>query len=173
MIIQPVEFDYRHRNMYGYLALAAFVLVLINYVMIKERSCQFSLANGFQNYDLIQGFHMTVFIVAIVVFVLSYFNFALVISDFKLLFYTSAALIFICSGMLIYSAIAITTAPCVSVNTPFGPQALINLFGAASLIEGETNIFSARDGVGITVFLFDIIAAGLMFFAGRKFYKRC
>lgn len=157
--------------MYGYLALGAFVLLLINYLMIKERSCQFSLVNGFQNYDLIQSFHLTALIVAIIVFVLSYFNFAMVISDLKLLFYTSAGLIFICSGMLIYNAIAITTAPCVSISTQFG--GLIQILGAAPLIEGQTNIFSARDGVGITVFFFDIVAAGLLFFAGRKFYQRC
>lgn len=157
--------------MYGYFALAAFVLVLINYLMLKERACQFAFVNGFKDFDLIQSFHMTALIVSIIVFVLSYFNFAMVISDFKLLFYTSAALIFVCSGMLIYNAIAITTAPCVSIGTQF--NGFIQALGVGPLLDGQTNIFSAQDGIGITVFFFDIAAGGLLFLTGRKFYQRC
>lgn len=171
LIIEPIEFDYKHRNMYGYLSLAAFILVLINYIMIKERACQISLVNGYQNFDLIQGFHMTVIIVGVIVFVLSYFNFALVIYDFKLLFYASATLIFVCSAFLIYNAIAILSAPCVSINSVLANQLLL-LFDT-SVKPNATNIFAAGDSIGITVFVFDIIAAGLMFFAGRKFYQRC
>lgn len=157
--------------MYGYLSLAAFILVLINYIMIKERACQISLANGYQNFDLIQSFHITTLMVNVIVFILSYFNFALVIYDFKLLFYASASLIFICAAFLIYNAIAIVTIPCVSVNFTFANQFLL-LFDASLFDPEATNIFSAADGIGITVFLFDIIAAGFMFFAGRRFYQK-
>lgn len=172
LIIQPIEFDYKHRNMYGYYALAAFVFVLIDYIMLKERSCQISLINGFQTFDLIQGFHMTTLIVAIIVFVLSYFNFALVIYEFKLIFFATAAFIFACSAFLIYNAVAIVSAPCVSSG--FG---MVNTFAAlfdTSLFNADGNtIFAAGDGVGITVFLFDILAGLAMFMAGRRFYKRC
>lgn len=158
--------------MYGYLAFGAMVLALINYLMIKNRSCQLAVVfidglNGY-NYELIQGFHMTTIIVAIVVFVLSYFNFAMVIHEFRLLFYTSAALIFICSGLLTYNAVAITSAPCVTL----GNEGLISLVGVSGVLGQGTNIFSARDGIGITVFVFNILAAILMFSAGCRFYKR-
>lgn len=172
LIIQPIEFDHKHRNMYGYLALGAMVLVLINYLMLKNRSCQLALVffDGVSGYDyeLIQGFHMTTIIVAIILFVLSYFNFAMVIHEFKLLFYASAALIFICSGLLIYNVVAITSAPCVAI----GNEGLISLMGVSGVLGQGTNIFSAHDGIGITVFVFDILAAILMFFAGRRFYQR-
>lgn len=157
--------------MYGYFSLVAFILVLINYIMIKERACQISLANGYQTFDMIQGFHMTVLIVGIIVFILSYFNFALVIYDFKLMFYASAALIYVCSGFLIYSAIAIVSAPCVSTNSTFA-NLFFQVFDATVVNPDANNIFSAGDGIGITVFLFDIIAAVMMFLAGRKFYQR-
>lgn len=169
LIIQPVEFDHRHRNLYGYLALGAFVLTLINFIMIKERSCQISLVNGYQNYDLIQSFHLTTLIVAIIVFILSYFNFALVIYDFKMLFYSSAFFIFICAALLIYDAVAIVSAPCIAMQLPNASQ-FLSSFGASET--DAHNVFSARDGVGITVFFFDILAAGLMFFTGRRFYQR-
>lgn len=171
LIIQPIEFDYKHRNYYGYLALATFILTLINYIMIKERSCQISLANGLQSYDLIQGFHMTTMIITIIVFVLSYFNFALVIQEFKILFYTSAALILACSGLLIYNAIAIVSAPCTSIDNPFA-NPFLQLFDTSFFNQDANNIFTAGDGVGITVFLFDLVGTVLMIFAARNFYQR-
>lgn len=137
--------------------------------MIKSRSCQVTFIDGLYDFELIQGFHMTALIVAIIVFVLSYFNFAMVIHEFKLLFYASAALIFICSGLLIYNAVAITSAPCV----PLGDQGILSLFGTSAVLNQGNNVFAARDGIGITVFVFDILAAILMFFAGRRFYQRC
>lgn len=158
--------------MYGYLALGAMVLVLINYLMIKNRSCQLAVVflDGFNsyNYELIQGLHMTTIIVATIVFVLSYFNFAMAIREFKLIFYASAALIFICSGLLIYNAVAITSAPCVTL----GDEGLMSLVGVSGFFGQGTNIFSARDGIGITIFVFNILAAILMFSAGRKFYQQ-
>jgi len=173
LIIRPIEFDIKHRNLYGYLALVTLVLVLINYLMLKERSCQISLANGFQTYDLIQGFHLTTLIVAMLVFVLSYFNFALVIYDFKLLFFAAAALIFACSAFLIYDAVAIFWAPCVSAGFTFASQ-IASLFDTSFITDSDgKNVFSAGDGIGITVFLFDIVAALSMFVAGRRFYQRC
>lgn len=143
------------------------MLVLINYLLIKERACQISFSNGtIQDYDLIQSFHMTALIVAIIVFVLSYFNFAIAIYEFKLLFYAAALLIFICSALLIYAAIAITSAPCVAIQTTI--LGFVQSLGVGS---GDT-IFSAGDGIGITVFVFDLLAAGLLFFTGRQFYQR-
>lgn len=166
LIINAVEFDHRHKNWYGYMAFGAFVLVLINYLMIENRSCQITFVGGAKTFDLIQGFHMTTLIVAIILFVLSYFNFAVIIYDFKLLFYTAALLIFVCVGMLIYDVVAITSAPCKPItNTGF-----LSLIGFQP--NSNETIFSVNDGVGITVFLFDIFAAGLMFFAGRNFYQR-
>lgn len=172
LIIQPIEFDYRHRNFYGYLALGTFVLVLINYIMLKERSCQISLANGYQNFDTIQGFHMTVLMVSIIVFILSYFNFALVIADFKLLFYATTTLLFACAAFLVYDAIAIVSAPCVSASF-ISPSPFIALFDSSLFNSSAKNIFVANDGIGITVFVFDIVGAFLIFMAGRTFYQKC
>lgn len=171
LIIQPIEFDHKHKNMYGYLALVAAVLVLVSYLMIKERACQVSLANGAQRFDLIQSFHMITLIVAIIVFVLSYFNFAIVLNDFKLIFYATAALMFVCSGLLVYDTAAIVSAPCVSIGAGGNStSSLLAYFG--SLKPGGKDIFRASDGVGIAVFVFDLLAACVMFLAGCQFYKK-
>lgn len=137
--------------------------------MLKSRSCQLTILDGPYDYELIQGFHMTALIVSIVVFVLSYFNFAVVIYEFKLLFYASAAIIFICSALLIYCAVAIFSAPCV----PLSNSGLLSVFGTSVIFSQGSNVFSAKDEIGITVFLFDLMAAVLMFFAGRRFYQKC
>lgn len=115
---------------------------------------------------------MTTIIVGIIVFVLSYFNFALVIYDLKPLFYASAVLIFVCSILLIYDTVAIVSTPCVPLGANFGGPVL-QLLDASVWQTGGHDIFSARDGIGITVFFFDLIAAVLMFMAGYRFYKRC
>lgn len=108
----------------------------------------------------------------IIVFVLSYFNFALVIYEFKLLFYTSAALIFICAALLIYNVIVIVSAPCVPSDFPSANKFVL-LFDVSLLDPNATNVFSAGDGFGITIFLFDLIAAALLFLTGRRFYQKC
>lgn len=169
LVIQPIEFDHMHKNLYGYFALATFILVLINYLLIKERNCQISLASGVEHFSLIQSFHMVVLVIAILVFVLSYFNFAVVIYDFKLLFYTSAALILMCVGFLIYNVVAIVSAPCVSS----AKGGVLSIIDTSAILEGKEDIFSAHDGIGITVFVLDILAAALMFVTVRNFYIRC
>lgn len=171
LILQPIEFDHRHRNLYGYLALASAILMLINYLMIKERTCQISLVNGTQNYDLIQSFHMIALIVCIIVFVLSYFNFAIVLYEFKLLFYSTAALIAICACLILYDAIAMTTAPCVSLQD-VPASALVQTFDAQSVISETTNVFTAKDTVGILVFIFDLVATVLLLWTGLRFYQK-
>lgn len=170
MIIQPIEFNYRHRNAYGYLALGSFVLVLINYILIMARLCQYSLVNGFFSYDLTQSFHLFALVVALMVFVLSYFDFAAIIYDFKLLFNISAALIFVCSILLVYCAISITSAPCMPVQSPL--QGLKAILGAVGMMKEDKSIFSDHDGVSITVFVFDILAAAILGFASHRFYQR-
>lgn len=168
LVINAIEFDVKHKNYYGYLALASFILVLINHLMIGNRACQFSFANGGNNFDLIQQFHMIVLIISIIVFILSYFNFAVIIYDFKLLFYTTVVALFICVGLLVYNVITIIYAPCVSM----GNQGFLAAVDASVILNGSGSIFTANDGVGITVFFFDIFAAVLLFMAGRSFYKR-
>lgn len=169
LIIQPIEFDHMHRNLYGYLAFATFALVLINYLLIKERSCQISLANGIESFGLIQSFHLTVVVVSIMVFVLSYFNFAMVIYDFKLLFYSAAILLLACVFLLIYNVASIVSSPCVSPDT----EGLLSVIDTSAILRGKDDIFSAADGVGITVFVLDIVAAGFMLLTVHTFYLRC
>lgn len=171
LILQPIEFDHKHRNMYGYFAMISALLILINYLLIKERTCQISLANGQQNFDLIQSFHMIAMIVAIIVFVLSYFNFAIVLYEFKSLFYFTAALIFVCAGLILYDTIAITSAPCVTIATG-GNGGLIEVFDAQSVLNKTTNVFTAQDTVGILVFVFDLAAFLLLVWTGRRFYMK-
>lgn len=145
------------------------MLVLINYLMIKERTCQITFDGSlFKNYNLMQSFHMTVLVVTIIIFVLSYFNFAMVIYEFKLLFYVTALLIFVCAGLLIYNTVAIFNLPCV----PLGSQGVASLIDTSGLLNHQNDVFSAGDGVGITVFFFNIISACLLFFTGRSFYRR-
>lgn len=141
--------------------------------MVQERSCHFSFVNGFKSFDLIQSFHMTALIVAILVFVLSYFNFAIAIYEFKLLFHITTLLMFISAGLLIYNAVAITTAPCTgNVAAAFYQKLVQTITEPGTGVSTPKNIFSAGDGTGITVFLFDIIGAGLLFLAGRDFRRR-
>lgn len=140
--------------------------------MIKERSCQISIANGYQDFDLIQSFHLTTIIVTIIIFVLSYFNFALVIYDIRALFYASAILIIVCAAFLVYNAVAIVSRPCVPLGVNFGGSVL-QLLDASAWQTGAHDVFAAGDGIGITVFCFDLLASVLMFFTGYRFYKRC
>lgn len=149
-----------------------FALVLANYLMLKERACQISIANGYQDYDLIQSLHLTALIVAIVVFVLSYFNFALVIYDIRPLFYASALLIVACALFLLYGAVAIVWRPCVPLGAPFGGPVL-QLLDASAWQTGAHDVFAAGDRIGIAVFVLDAGAAALMLFAGYRFFRRC
>lgn len=156
--------------MYGYYALASAILVLINYLMIKERSCQISLVNGHQEFDLIQSFHLIALIVSIIVYVLSYFNFAIVLYEFKLLFYSTNLLIFACASLIIYDTVAISSAPCVSLQSSSG--GLVKIFDAESMLNETNNVFTAKDTIGILVFVFDLMAAIFLLLAGRRFYMK-
>ena len=116
---------------------------------------------------------MTAIIVSVIVFILSYFNFALVIYEFKLLFYASAAIIFVSAFLVLGSVISVVTLPCVSVTGfPFASPFLA-LFDSSIFDSNSTNIFAAGDGIGITVFLFDVIALVLLILTGLRFYKKC
>lgn len=161
----PIEFDHKHKNMYGYYAIAGAILVLTNYLMLKERACQISLANQvIQSFDVYQSFHLMVLIVSLLVFVLSYFHFALVLHDYKLLFYSTGLLISLCIVMLLYNAIEIIWAPCISMSE----KGLARHYDSSGKLQKST-IFAAKDTIGILVFSFDLIASLFLLQSVRRF----
>lgn len=164
LILQPIEFDHKHKNLYGYYALAAAILMLTNYLMLKERTCQISLANGLHSFEIFQSFHMIALIVSLIVFILSYFHFAMVLHEFKILFYSTGLLIVVCAIMLLYNAIAITWRPCVS----FSQTGLAKRFDTSGK-DQNYNIFTSQDTIGILVFAFDLVASLFLILSARRY----
>ncbi|KAG9509584.1 Voltage-dependent calcium channel type A subunit alpha-1, partial [Fragariocoptes setiger] len=147
LVIQPIEFNHRHSNIYGYLSLAVSCLLLINYLLIQERSC--FLGPGL-NFQLLQSFHLSVLILCLLLFVLSYFDFAVVVAEYRYFFYSCFFLIDIGVIALIYTTYRMSVSPCVSMQ-----KGLLAIFDTSNLIYGHTNVFSAHDSIGITVVLLE------------------
>lgn len=155
-----VEFNVKHTNWYGYMALVVFALSLTSFLMIQNRACQISFQILVSNNHVLQSFHLTVMIVALIIFILSYFNFSVIMKEYTPLLYIVALITFACAGFLIYNVVDIFRKPCKS-----SPE--VSLLGTY-----YENIFKAGDAIGITVFFFDLISSALMIFAGVNMFQK-
>lgn len=107
-------------------------------------------------------FHYIAMIVGVVIFVLSFFDFAGILSDIKLLFVLAVLAIFASGGMMLYATYISFHMSCKS--------AFNTLFDTASL-GGARNVIEANDEVGISIMVLDLIAAMLLISAAISFSR--
>lgn len=168
--------------MCGYYAIAVAILMLVNYQMLKERTCQLLVENGREPFEIFQQFHMIALIICLI---LGYFHFTMVLHQFKLLFYSIALILLSCASMILYSAIAITWTPCLhsalttnpstTTTTPdnatdLGKKLQALTAGNDPMIMTMTtngNIFSSKDTIGILVFTFDLLASLILVLSAK------
>lgn len=107
-------------------------------------------------------FHYIAIIVGLVIFVLSFFDFAGVLSEITLLFVLAVMGIFASGAMMLYATYMAFHMSCKS--------ALGNVFDTANLL-GSKNVFEAQDEVGISIMILDLIAALLLISAAISFSR--
>lgn len=91
----------------------------------------------------------------IVLFVLSFFDFAEKLSEISLVFVAAALGIFACGAMMLYSAYADFYMAC---NSAFG-------------FITQSNVFEGNDQIGIVVMILDLISALLLISAAIGFSR--
>ena len=112
--------------------------------------------------DHLQMFHYIAIIVGVVIFVLSFFDFAGILYDVKLLFVTAVLAIFAAGAMMVYATYIAFNMSCKS--------AFNSVFDTASLT-GQKNVIEANDEVGISIVVLDLVAALLLISAAISFSR--
>lgn len=106
--------------------------------------------------------HYIAIIVGVVVFVLSFFDFASVLYEISLLFVVAVLGIFASGGMMLYATYMAFHMSCKSA---FG-----NVFDTANLT-GAKNVIEAQDEVGIAIMVLDLICALSLISAAISFSR--
>lgn len=153
-----------HCNSYGFSGGFAAICAAISWFLVQEKNCSISLANKFSNSftdDNLQMLHYIAIIVGAILFVLSFFDFAGVLYDVRLLFLAAILAILASGGAMLYATYVSFHLSC---SKAFG------LIDTASL-SGAKNVFEANDQVGISVFVLDLIAALLLISAAISFSR--
>lgn len=159
VIVPGLEFDARRRYKYGLHAAFAFILVLISFVMIELRNCNW--APGV-DLDRLQALHVSMFVFAFVLYLLSLFGIADFIFQYKFFFFFGAIIVWGVAGLMVWMTYQAAISPCVQTfNTVPIDLSLYN-----------NDVFSRGDPIGIIVLLLDIVATLLMISAAINFYKR-
>lgn len=107
-------------------------------------------------------FHYIAIIVGVVIFVLSFFDFAGVLYEVTLLFILAVVGIFASGAMMLYATYMAFKMSCKS--------ALGNIFDTASL-GGATNVIEAHDEIGISIMVLDLICALSLISAAISFSR--
>lgn len=110
--------------------------------------------------DNLQLFHYIAIITGIVIFVLSFFDFAGVLYDITLLFVAAVLGIFASGAMMLYATYVAFHMSC---KGAFG--------GISDTISGARNVIQAQDEVGIAIMVLDLIAALLLISAAISFSR--
>lgn len=154
-----------HCNSYGFSGGFAAICAAISWFLVQDRSCKISinqlLSENFTQ-DNLQMFHYIAIIVGVVIFVLSFFDFAGVLYEVTLLFVAATIGIFASGAMMLYATYMAFHMSCKS--------ALGTLFDTANLL-GSKNVIQAQDEVGIAIFVLDLIAACLLISAAISFSR--
>lgn len=154
-----------HCNSYGFSGGFAAICAAISWYLVQDRSCKINVANMFSerfNAEHLQMFHYIAIIVGAVIFVLSFFDFAGILYDVKLLFVTAVLGIFASACMMVYATYVAFNMSCKS--------AFNSVFDTASLT-GSKNVIEANDEVGILIMALDLIAALLLIAAAISFSR--
>ena len=107
-------------------------------------------------------FHYIAIIVGVVLFVLSFFDFAGILSEITLLFIAAVVGIFASGAMMLYATYMAFNMSCKS--------AFNNAFDTANLL-GTKNVIEANDEVGIAIMVLDILCACMLISAAISFSR--
>lgn len=150
-----------HCNSYGFSGGFAAICAAISWYLVQNKTCTINLFSSVRTEDL-QMYHYIAIIVGAVIFVLSFFDFAGILYDIKLLFVTAVLGIFAAGGMMLYATYLAFHASCKSTFN--------SIIDTASF-GGARNVIEANDQVGITVFVIDLIAGLLLISAAISFSR--
>lgn len=106
--------------------------------------------------------HYVAIIVGVVIFVLSFFDFAGVLYEISLLFVAAVIGIFAAGAMMLYATYIAFHMSCKS--------AFNSVFDTANLT-GSKNVIEAGDEIGITIMVLDLICACLLISAAISFSR--
>lgn len=154
-----------HCNSYGFSGGFAAICAAISWYLVQERDCKINLAgvlSGKFDNDQLQMFHYIAIIVGVVLFVLSFFDFAGILYEVKLLFVAAAIGIVASSVMMAYATYMSFWMSCKS--------ALGTFFDTASLT-GHKNVIEANDEVGIIILVLDLLCACMLLSAAISFSR--
>jgi hypothetical protein len=152
-----------HCNSYGFSGGFAAVCAAIAWYLVQDRSCKINIANMFSdqfNSDNLQMFHYVAIIVGAILFVLSFFDFASVLYEVRLLFLFAILGILASGGAMLYATYVAFHVSCKS--------AFNNILDTVS---GDKNVIEAQDEVGISIMVLDLIAALLLISAAISFSR--
>lgn len=160
VIVPGLEFDPSRRYRYGMHSLIAGILVLISYLLVEFRDCNWGPGIDL---DTLQALHISLMVFAFVLYLLSLFGIADFIFQYKILFLVGLLTVYAFFGLMIWMTYEAAVNPCVKT---FSIPIDITPYSA------NKNVFSRGDGVGIIVLLLDSFATLLIFSAATNFYKR-
>lgn len=107
-------------------------------------------------------FHYIAIIVGVVLFVLSFFDFAGILYEVTILFLVASLGIFASGAMMLYATYMAFHMSCKS--------AFNSVFDTANLL-GSKNVIEANDEVGITIMVLDLLCACLLISAAISFSR--
>lgn len=107
-------------------------------------------------------FHYIAIIVGVVLFVLSFFDFAGILYEVTLLFLVASIGIFASAAMMLYATYMAFHMSCKS--------AFNSVFDTANLL-GAKNVIEANDEVGITIMVLDLLCACMLISAAISFSR--
>lgn len=155
----------KHCNSYGFSGGFAAICAAISWYLVQDRSCKINVTHLFSetfNPEHLQMFHYIAIIVGVVVFVLSFFDFAGVLYEITLLFVAAVIGIFASGAMMLYATYMAFHMSCKS--------AFNSVFDTANLL-GNKNVIEAQDEVGIAIMVLDLICALLLISAAISFSR--
>lgn len=107
-------------------------------------------------------FHFIAIIVGVVLFVLSFFDFAGLLYEIKLLFVVATIAIFSAGAVMFYATYMAFHMSCKS--------AFNSVFDTANLL-GSKNVIEASDEVGIAIMVLDLLSACMLISAAISFSR--
>lgn len=155
-----------HCNSYGFSGGFAAICAAISWYLVQDRSCKINIVHVLSETfkpEHLQMFHYIAIIVGVVLFVLSFFDFAGILYEITLLFVLAAIGIFASAAMMLYATYMAFHMSCKS--------AFNSGFDTASLFSGAKNVIEANDEVGIVIMVLDLLCACMLISAAISFSR--
>jgi len=147
-----------HCNSYGFLGILSAIAAGVAWSLVKSKD-EKCMVSGFNE---LQWYHDVGVIAGIVLCVCAVFGIAALLNNMTpVLLYVAGICIGICGGVMGYAAFFVFSRPCMPA------------LGFIPLhIAGGSNIFQAKDGQMIAVFILDILACIMFLSAGANVARR-